>query len=233
MASLGARPKAQNIAEMCGRTKYKRVLEYGAGEGSLLNEVYSLGLFSELYAVEISSSGIDRINERNIVNLKEAKLFDGYQIPYPDDFFDLVYCSHVIEHVEHPRLILRELKRISKRQIFEVPLDYKVGIDRNMGHCMKTGHINVYTPSLFKFLLRSEGFDILKEHSAEVSVEAVRFNWYRNLKLDKTLKREFQLMIMPVKSAIKKFVMGRKKFDEFENYTYTCLTEGRGELKIF
>jgi hypothetical protein len=135
--------------------------------------------------------------------------------------------------VEHPRLLLRELKRISKKQIFEVPLDYFVGIDDNMKDCMTTGHINVYTPSLFKFLLRSEGFTILGDRREEVSVETIRYNWYKNLKLEKTFRREVALMGLPLKNAIKRLIMGKKKFAEFENYTYTCLTESSGKLEIF
>ena len=76
-------------------------------------------------------------------------------------------------------------------------------------------------------------FQILKENHAEVSLEVVKFNWYRNLKLDKSFKREFQIVLMPIKNVIKKLIMGKKKFNEFENYTFTCLTEECGELKIF
>jgi ubiquinone/menaquinone biosynthesis C-methylase UbiE len=230
---LGARNKAQNISKLCENYKYDRVLECGAGEGSLLSAADDLGVFSKLYAIEISTSGIDQINKRKISSLVEVKKFDGYKIPYPDDYFDLVYCSHVIEHVEHPRILLREIKRVSRRQIFEVPLDYKIGIDEDMEVCMKTGHINIYTPTIFKFLIRSEGFNILAELKEEVTTEIVRFNWYQNHKFKKTLRRELALKLMPIKSFIKQIVLGNKKFQEYENYTYSCLTEKGNELKIF
>jgi hypothetical protein len=41
-------------------------------------------------------------------NLAEARTYDGYRIPYGDKRFDLAVLSHVVEHLEHPRLLLYE-----------------------------------------------------------------------------------------------------------------------------
>jgi ubiquinone/menaquinone biosynthesis C-methylase UbiE len=126
---LGGRYKAENILTVCRDHTFAKVLECGAGEGSILKFLDASGAFSELYAIEVSDSGISQILRRGIPTLREVKKFNGYEIPYPDEAFDMVYCSHVIEHVEHPRLLLRELKRVSRFQVFEVPLDYSIGVD--------------------------------------------------------------------------------------------------------
>ena len=39
---------------------------------------------------------------------------DITNIPYPDDTFDVVYCSHVLEHVPDDRRAIRELYRVLK-----------------------------------------------------------------------------------------------------------------------
>src|SRR5262245_19293246 len=153
---LGGKYKAENILNVCEGRSFGRVLECGAGEGSILKYLDSCGAFEELYALEISDSGIAQIKKRNLSNLKEVRKFDGYEAPYPDKYFDMCYCSHVIEHVEHPRILLRELARVSNFQVFEIPLEYSVGIDKRVADFLSYGHINVFTPSLFKFLLKSE-----------------------------------------------------------------------------
>lgn len=35
--------------------------------------------------------------------------------PYPNELFDIIYCSHVLEHVDNDRIALKELYRILRR----------------------------------------------------------------------------------------------------------------------
>jgi ubiquinone/menaquinone biosynthesis C-methylase UbiE len=37
--------------------------------------------------------------------------FDGVNLPFGDDDFDLVYCKQVLEHVRHPEPLLAEVGR--------------------------------------------------------------------------------------------------------------------------
>lgn len=174
--ALGAKAKARNILQIsAGLDNIQRVLELGAGDGSVLNEMALAKPNWELCALEISTSGLERINERKLSNLKEALLFDGYTIPYPDGHFDLVYMTHVLEHVEHERLLLRELKRVSKYQIIEVPREYRSRIDTKIDHFLAYGHINMYTPSLLKFLLRAEEFNVKKELLKSYDLAVLRY----------------------------------------------------------
>jgi ubiquinone/menaquinone biosynthesis C-methylase UbiE len=116
--------------------------------------------------------------------LREVKLFDGYTIPYEDKSFSLATCSHVIEHVEHPRLLLREIARVSEYQFFEVPIDFSMFVDRKIDHFLSYGHINIYTPALFKFLLKSEGFEVIDELFLFFSDEVVSYlmkDWKQRL----------------------------------------------------
>lgn len=159
----GAIAKADNILTLVNGNNYSKLIEVGAGDGSILSILSKTAIAKELYALEISESGIEAIKTKDIAKLSEIKLFDGYSIPYPDSFFDVAICSHVIEHVEHPRLLLREIKRISKQQIFEVPIDFSFNVDKKALHYLNYGHINIYTPALFRFLLLSENFKIKKD----------------------------------------------------------------------
>lgn len=230
---LGGKYKAENILHVCDGIRFSKVIECGAGEGSILKYLDAADTFSELYALEISDSGIEQIKGRNLQKLKEVKKFDGYKIPYADKEFDLAYCCHVIEHVEHPRLLLRELKRISEYQVFEIPLDYSVNVDQNIQHYLAYGHINVYTPSVFRFLLKSEGYEIVSERLTNANVEVTRFNWYRNLGREKSLVNELKLMKSRLRGKLKKALFSKQRHDEYGYSTYTCLAKGVGDLKIF
>jgi ubiquinone/menaquinone biosynthesis C-methylase UbiE len=230
---LGGKHKAQNILRVCEGKTFSRVLECGAGEGSILKALDQSGSFQELYAVEISDSGIAQIRKRNLASLQEVKKFDGYKIPYPDDSFDLVYCSHVIEHVEHPRLLLRELKRVSKFQAFEIPLDYSIGADQNIQQFLSYGHISIYTPTVFRFLLRSEGYEILSALLTSTAQEVIRYNWYNNMGRKRSLLNELKVMAIPLRNTLKRILYGKRRHAEYGYSAYTCLARNVGDLKIF
>lgn len=160
---LGAKYKADNIIKLAKGLGVKSVLEVGAGDGAILHYLSQHDFSDNLNAVEISSSGIEAIKARNLKGLKSVALFDGYKLPFEDNAFDLVICSHVLEHVEYERILLREIKRVSKYQIFEVPIDFSFYVDKKVEHFLSYGHINIYTPGLFRFLLLSEGFSVRKD----------------------------------------------------------------------
>lgn len=48
-------------------------------------------------------------------------------IPFEDDFFDVIICCHVLEHIPDDALAMKELRRVLKRggwAVLQVPLDY-------------------------------------------------------------------------------------------------------------
>ena len=52
--------------------------------------------------------------------------FDLHKAPFKDNTFDVIFCNHVLEHVEDANQCMRELYRIMKPGgwgIFQVPLD--------------------------------------------------------------------------------------------------------------
>ena len=46
---------------------------------------------------------------------------DGQFLPFADAAFDYVICSHVLEHVEDPELLIAELMRVASRGYIETP----------------------------------------------------------------------------------------------------------------
>lgn len=151
---LGAIDKAESIMALCNDVPHRSILEIGAGEGSILEKLSSEGFGDELYAIEISSSGVQAIMDKSIDKLAECKVFDGYNIPYEQNKFDLAILSHVIEHVEHPRRLIYEAKRVAKYVFVEVPLEDTFRL-KNDFQFDSVGHINFFSKKTIQLLLQS------------------------------------------------------------------------------
>ena len=225
---LGAKFKAQHIIEVCKGLTFYKVLEVGAGDGSILKLLAEAKFAPEYHAVEISESGVEHINARKIQNVKSVQIFDGYHLPFGDDSFDLIVLSHVLEHVEHERLLLRELKRVAKYCVIEVPRDYKAGVDARIKHFLAYGHINVYTPTSLRYLLNTEGFKVVKDLTSMIEPEVSKFNAYINQKKPESFIANLRINAeYAVKSNLGK-IFGKKLNEQMAN-AYTVLCEKSGE----
>jgi len=156
---------------LAGRT-FPRLLDVGAGDGNVLSQLDGKQLARDLYAVEISESGVAAIKSRQLSTLREAQLFDGYRIPYPDKHFDLAIAIHVLEHVEHERLFLQEIARVARNAYIEVPLEHGIRIQRSIDSGRKFGHINFYTRETLRSLLESAG---LKVHDCRTVAPSLQY----------------------------------------------------------
>ncbi len=159
---LGALDKAGNIVRLCDNLPRHSVLEIGAGEGSILQRLSELNFGDEFFAVEISRSGVQAIKNRAIANLRDCNLFDGYEIPYENDRFDIAVLSHVLEHVEYPRKLLYEAARVARYVFIEIPLEDMSRLPSDFVFD-KVGHINHYSPRTIRWLVQSCNLRVLKE----------------------------------------------------------------------
>lgn len=230
---LGAKYKAQHIIDVCRGRTFNKVLEVGAGDGSILKLLAEQNFAPEYHAVEISESGVQHIRLRNISNLKSVMVFDGYHLPFDDDSFELIILSHVLEHVEHERLLLRELKRVASHFVIEVPKDYKPGVDSRIKHFLAYGHINVYTPTWLRYLLITEGFEIEKDLTSIIEPEVTKFNTYINQKKGKNILTDFKINTEFAVKNIAGKLFGKKVNDYLANaYTVLCKKADK-QLEIF
>lgn len=158
---LSAIESTRNIISATKNLKCNKLVDVGAGDGNVLFQLSKSGLVKEMVALEISESGLELIKSRDIPQVSDIKKFDGYAIPYADKHFDLAIAIHVLEHVEHERLFIKELGRVSKRLFIEVPLEHGFNVQRSIVNGKKTGHINFYTIETLRSLLESSGFQVL------------------------------------------------------------------------
>jgi len=151
-----------HIRQVIGDSRFEKIVDVGAGEGSLLEALDDAAIGERLYALEISESGLHAIRARNLSRLVRCEGFDGYTIDAPDRFFDLAISVHVLVHVEHERMMLRELCRVAKQLVIEVPVEHTIRVDKSIRVGSPYGHINFYSPSVAANRLETSGFRIIR-----------------------------------------------------------------------
>jgi ubiquinone/menaquinone biosynthesis C-methylase UbiE len=171
---LGALDKTQNIVNLCGLYAHKTILEIGSGDGSILKRLSDLKFGDELTSLEISKSAMETIKSRNIKPLTECKLFDGYNIPYQDNQFDLAVLSHIVEHLEYPRKLLYEAARVARYVFLEVPSEDTLRLKDDYVF-NKVGHINFYSPKTIRRLVQTCDLEVLKQSVTNPSFSLYRY----------------------------------------------------------
>lgn len=93
------------------------VLDIGCNDG------YGMGLISDLghevQGIDISNRKV-RIAQEN--GLQAVK---GYmeELPYKNDQFDTVFCSHVLEHSKDLQKAVSEINRVARRAVLVIPIE--------------------------------------------------------------------------------------------------------------
>jgi SAM-dependent methyltransferase len=161
--SVGARDKVANLLRLCSHVPHRSVVEIGAGEGALLACLAERGFAERLHGIDISPSALSAARERAIRGVGGLARFDGYALPFGDQSLDLAVVSHVLEHVEYPRMLLAEAARVASRVFVEVPLEDTWRLPRDYVP-NAIGHINFYTARGLRQLVQSCGLTVLGEH---------------------------------------------------------------------
>lgn len=115
-----------------------RILDVGCGDGvmlSLINKKIKNNNI-KLYGIDSSEIAIDIAKEK--VPDAKFKVADVYNIPFDDNFFDLIISSDVIEHLSQPKRMLNEIKRVGEnfsKVIIGTPIRYtEFPVDRTEYH---------------------------------------------------------------------------------------------------
>ncbi len=83
-----------------------RVLDIGCGVGQVVNRLTQAGY--ESYGVDVSQPNLERARKIS----ERCQLYDGKQLPFPDNHFTSAGALNVLEHVDEPEAFIRELARV-------------------------------------------------------------------------------------------------------------------------
>lgn len=105
-------------------SRFKKVLsQIKETDGAVLDIGCHAGLFTsslqpklkskKIYGIDISPSAIALARKR--IPYGKFEVGDAHHLPYRADFFSSVICLEMLEHVDDPKLVLSEIKRVMKK----------------------------------------------------------------------------------------------------------------------
>ncbi len=149
-----------------------KILEVGCSDGSFINFLKKDGF--SVYGMDISKKAVEKASCLNL-NVIQGDAEQG--IKFPDNFFNIVIASEVIEHLYDTDYFLQELYRVTKdrgylflstpnlvsiknrlRILFGLYPNYS---EYRVGPGM-AGHIRSYTPRTLKKQLTLNGWQVLQ-----------------------------------------------------------------------
>jgi len=101
----------ESIRSLASTVEAGSILDVGCGEGLVMKSLEDLVANKSCYAIDHDPQEIK--DARQNVSFCDFKVGSIYEIPYEDNFADLVFCTEVLEHLDDPELALNELHRVS------------------------------------------------------------------------------------------------------------------------
>ena len=91
-------------------SKGKKILDIGCGKGRYLRNLIDKFPDNQFYATDLSTTVMSYMEDLPI-EMRQGSLTN---IPYPDNYFDYVYCCEALEHAIDIKNAIAELARVTK-----------------------------------------------------------------------------------------------------------------------
>lgn len=182
------------VIEILENEPRAKLLELGAGGGSLAKRVKDKGF--EVMAQDIDEG---RFQHKHEIEFRQGDLNQG--LPFGDGSFDYVVMLEVIEHLQNPYFVLREINRVLKtegilllstpnilnlksrfRFLFEGTYDYfrepPLELSTSPSHGFFDIHLFAYKYPELEYILFDTGFEIESLFSSVFGTQARMLSFF-------------------------------------------------------
>lgn len=156
------------------------VIDIGMGNGLIASIV------KKRFKADVIGADVIDYNESDIT----MKIFDGKNLPFKDNEFDVAIIIETLHHCDDPIQILREAKRVAKKVIIleDVHVSRIHKMIMNFYDFMMNVRHGVNTP--FNFRSHKEWMGIFER----LGLKVMKTVWYRNNPIYSPMKTRFYVM---------------------------------------
>lgn len=185
----GGRLFSKNLINFCQQYAGKRILDFGCATGDYCLELKRLGF--ECVGIDINKEYIEIAQKKGV----DAHFIKD-KLPFEDKSFDTVIMFELIEHVRNPDEILKEAKRVAKKNMlitvpncggFETLRNYRLTYE----HFLELDHVNFFTDKELENLLSKHFRKFRVEQREPILLGKVGLPWWLKKPISLLYKLKF------------------------------------------
>ena len=139
-----------SLVEFVAEHGGQRLLDLGCGLGGYSKRLAERGF--EVVAFDVAAEYVERARALGV----DARQYDGERLPLDDDSVDTVFLLEVIEHLEDPARLLREARRVARRNVLVTTPNCTQSFDPvpvEFSHILDVDHRQFFTEASLRELL--------------------------------------------------------------------------------
>ncbi|MCP8315156.1 MAG: class I SAM-dependent methyltransferase [archaeon] len=113
---MSEREKRENqikLLSIAEKEEGSRFLDIGCGDGKFTLEFATKIGAKEVYGVDIYEPALEEAKNKGII-IEKSDVNEG--IHFPSEFFDVILCNQVAEHLLNPDTLFKEIRRLLRKQ---------------------------------------------------------------------------------------------------------------------
>jgi len=150
-----------------------KILDVGSADGTFTKIILDRSKASMVIGIEALSASVAYARKRFAKNKKlNFRVADAQDLPFKSEEFDAVFCLEVLEHVFFPDKVLKEIKRVLKKNgyvVFLVPIENLLFRiiwffwENTRGWVWKGTHVHKFNNREMFKLVKGEGLEVETE----------------------------------------------------------------------
>lgn len=109
-----SRALVRDFAERVGEPSGKKIVDVGSGNGGISIAFAEAGAKVSGIEVEQELYDIGKEHAASVGVAVDFYLYDGFRLPFENNFFDAAVSASVLEHTDDPTLYLKEVLRVTR-----------------------------------------------------------------------------------------------------------------------
>ncbi len=92
----------------------RKILDIGCAGGWMSSKLAEKFPQAQIWGIDIYDEAIN--HGRKLYPKIDFRIADAHKMPFKKNSFDLIICTEVLEHLDNPRAVLLEMKRVLKKK---------------------------------------------------------------------------------------------------------------------